>query len=73
MRNVTLRLKGQRFEQVDLDILLLLAQGATHREIAQKTQLSELAVRQRLPVIFDRLGVEDRAGATVEAMRQGLV
>lgn len=61
------------FDKVEMDILRLVAKGATSAEIAQRIHLSEASVRHRLQAIYDRLGVEDRASAAVQAMRRGLI
>jgi DNA-binding NarL/FixJ family response regulator len=60
-------------DQEELEILKLLAQGATNAEIAQETHWSEVSVKRKLQSIFDRLGVEDRTSAAVEAVRRGLI
>lgn len=59
--------------QEEIEILRLLSQGATNREIAQRTHWSEVSVKRKLQRIFDKLGVEDRTSAAVEAMRRGLI
>lgn len=60
-------------DQEELEILKLLSQGATNAEIAQETHWSEVSVKRKLQSIFDRLGVEDRTSAAVEAVRRGLI
>ena len=60
-------------EEDELDILRLLAQGATNAEIVEKTHWSEVSVKRKLQGIFDKLDVEDRTSAAVEAVRRGLV
>lgn len=57
----------------EIEILRLLSQGATNTEIAWDTHWSEVTVKRKLQRIFDKLGVEDRTSAAVEAMRRGLV
>ncbi len=61
------------FDQEEIDILKLLSEGATNREIAQKTHWSEVSVKRKLQMIFDKLEVEDRTSAAVEATRRGLI
>lgn len=65
--------QGSGFEQAEIDIIRLLSRGASRREIAQRTRLSESSVKRRLQRIFDKLGAEDRTSAAVEAMRRGLI
>jgi two-component system NarL family response regulator len=60
-------------DQEELEILKLLAQGATNAEIAHETHWSEVSVKRKLQSIFDKLGVEDRTSAAVEAVRRGLI
>jgi DNA-binding NarL/FixJ family response regulator len=60
-------------DQEEMDILKLLAEGATNKEIAEKAHWSEVSVKRKLQAIFDKLGVEDRTSAVVEAMRRGLI
>jgi DNA-binding NarL/FixJ family response regulator len=57
----------------EIEILKLLSQGATNAEIAEKTHWSEVSVKRKLQTIFDKLGVEDRTSAAVEAVRRGLI
>jgi len=60
-------------DQEEMDILKLLAEGATNKAIAEKAHWSEVSVKRKLQAIFDKLGVEDRTSAVVEAMRRGLI
>jgi DNA-binding NarL/FixJ family response regulator len=60
-------------EQDEIEILRLLAQGATNREIAEKAHWSEVSVKRKLQGIFEKLGVQDRTSAAVEATRRGLI
>ena len=61
------------FDQEEIEILKLMAEGATNIEIALQAHWSEVSVKRKLQAIFDRLGVFDRTSAVVEAMRRGLV
>jgi predicted ATPase/DNA-binding CsgD family transcriptional regulator len=56
----------------ELDVLRLVAQGHTNREIAAALALSENTVARHLTHIFTKTGVENRAGATAFALRHGL-
>jgi DNA-binding NarL/FixJ family response regulator len=55
------------------EVLRLVAEGGTDRQIASELVLSEKTVGRHLENIFARLGVSSRAAATIAAMRQGLV
>jgi DNA-binding NarL/FixJ family response regulator len=54
------------------EVLRLVAEGKTDRQIAGELVLSEKTVGRHLENIFARLGVSSRAAATTVAVRQGL-
>jgi len=56
----------------ELEVLSLIAQGRTNREIAAALVISERTAVNHVSHIFDKLGVENRAGATAFALRHGL-
>lgn len=53
------------------DVLTLLVQGMSNRQIADKLQLQEVSVRARLTGIFRKLGVTSRTQAVGLAIRRG--
>ena len=57
----------------ELDVLRLVAQGRTNREIADALFLSEHTVRRHLQNVFGRLGVSSRAAAVAFAVQHDLV
>lgn len=57
----------------DVEILRLIAGGATNREIARQRFWSEITVKRRLHDIFRKLGVSDRTQAVAESMSRGLL
>jgi DNA-binding CsgD family transcriptional regulator len=59
--------------QRELDVLRLVAEGRSNREIARTLFLSEHTVARHLTHIFTKTGVENRAGAAAYALRQNLV
>lgn len=59
--------------QHDMDILRLLASGASYGEIGAKLYMSERTVRRHMNVIFEKLGTNTRAQAVAEAMRRGVL
>jgi len=59
--------------QRELQVLKLIADGATNREAAAKLFISEASIKTHLLHIYDKLGVRDRAAAVGEAFRRGLV
>jgi DNA-binding NarL/FixJ family response regulator len=70
--------EGQRKELFDLneqviEILRLVAQGATNKEIAEAIHFSEQTIKNKLSIIFQKLHVNNRAEATASAIREGLI
>ncbi|MGY1680532.1 LuxR C-terminal-related transcriptional regulator [Geodermatophilus sp. SYSU D01176] len=57
----------------ELEVLRLVAQGRTNREIADALFLSEHTVRRHLQNVFGRLGVSSRAAAVAFAVQHDLV
>ena len=57
----------------DLEIPRRASKGSTNREIGLATGRTEVAVKKRLQVIFQKLGAVDRAHAVAEAIRRGLI
>jgi DNA-binding NarL/FixJ family response regulator len=55
------------------EVLQLLANGATNRQIAAQLNLSENTVKTHLSNIFSKLDVQSRAEAVAVAYRRGLV
>jgi two-component system, NarL family, response regulator len=57
----------------ELQILELLAQGSTNKEIAAALDISDNTVRHHVNNIMDKLEVSDRTEAVATAMRSGLL
>lgn len=57
----------------ELAVLDFLVKGRSNKEIADLLDLSEDAVKSRLKGLFGKLGVHDRTGAVVSALRHGIV
>lgn len=55
------------------EVLELLVEGCSNREIATRLHVSESTVKNHLHTIYSKLGVDSRAQAVSEAMRRGLV
>lgn len=55
------------------EILQLLADGQTPREVASRLFISPKTVRNHLSRIYEKLGVSDRSQAIVTGLRHGLV
>jgi DNA-binding NarL/FixJ family response regulator len=57
----------------ELEVLALVADGATNRAVAARLHLSEATVKTHLLSIYTKLGVGDRAAAVAEGFRRGLL
>ena len=57
----------------ELDVLSLIATGATNRLIAERLHLSPHTVKEHASAIYGKLGVRNRAEAVNEATRLGLI
>jgi DNA-binding NarL/FixJ family response regulator len=57
----------------EVEVLELVAQGSTNRQIAAALFISEATVKTHLLHIYDKLGVNDRAAAVATAFERGLL
>ena len=57
--------------QRELEVLQLIASGATNREVAERLFISEATVKTHLLHIYAKLGVNDRAAAVGAAFETG--
>jgi DNA-binding NarL/FixJ family response regulator len=57
----------------ELDVLRLMARGASNREIADQLFLAETTVKTHIGALFSKLGARDRAAAIVFAYDAGIV
>jgi ATP/maltotriose-dependent transcriptional regulator MalT len=57
----------------EIEILMLVAQGRSNREIARDLHISDSTVKAHMLHIFDKLGVTDRTAAVTTALRQGII
>jgi DNA-binding NarL/FixJ family response regulator len=62
----------EALSQRELDVLGLVADGSTNREIATRLFVSEATVKSHLLHIYTKLGVNDRASAVATAFDLGL-
>lgn len=71
-RLAALRL-GPAITPREREILALIAAGRANKEIGAALGVSEDTVKRHVSHILDKLGVADRAQATAEAIRRGIV
>ncbi len=57
----------------EIEVLRLIAAGATNREIADRLYWSEVTVKRKVQDILEKLGVANRPQAVAEALRRGLL
>jgi DNA-binding NarL/FixJ family response regulator len=56
----------------ELEIVRLVAAGKKNKEVAEMLSISERTVRTNLTSVFQKLGVRDRIGLVMYALRHGL-
>jgi DNA-binding NarL/FixJ family response regulator len=69
VRKPTLEMPSDR----ELEVLRLIAGGASNREVAAQLFISESTVKTHLQHIYEKLGVRDRAAAVSEAYKRRLL
>jgi two-component system response regulator DegU len=57
----------------EMEVLQLLSEGKTNKEIAKALWISEQTVKTHVAHIFDKLGTSDRTETVAQALRTGLV
>lgn len=57
----------------ELDVLRLVAEGLSNRDVALRLHISENTVKNHLRSVHDKLGVTSRTEAVVTAVRNGLL
>lgn len=67
------RLPGSELTSRELDVLSLLGKGYNNRAVADELGISENTARIHVSRILQKLGVEDRTQAVIEAIRRGLI
>lgn len=55
------------------EVLELIAKGQANKQIASQFEISEDTVKRHVSHILEKLGVKDRAQATAEAIRRGII
>lgn len=57
----------------EIDVLLLVARGATNQEVAESLHISKATVKSHLIQICNKLGVSDRTAAVTTAIQKGII
>ena len=57
----------------EMGIMILLAEGATNKEIADKLHISVHTVKAHLEAIFEKLNAVNRLQAVIQAIRIGII
>ncbi len=57
----------------ETEVLALAARGFTYKEIAMRLGISTRTARNHIAHVYGKLGIHDRAEATLSAVRLGLV
>ena len=73
LRKVQAPAAHETLTEREAEVLQLLAQGRSNKEIARTLQISEDTVKSHVGHIFAKLGVQSRTQAVLSAMRLGLV
>jgi len=64
---------SEHLTERELDVLRLLAQGKSNKEISQALHIADATTKTHVSHILDKLGVSSRAHAALHAVRTGLV
>jgi len=64
---------GEVLSTREIEVLSLVARGASNKEIARNLHISETTVKSHLIHIFSKLGVADRTAAVTAALERGLL
>lgn len=67
------RAKDYGLSNREMEVLQLLSEGKTNKEIAKSLWISEQTVKTHVAHIFDKLGTSDRTETVARALRSGLV
>lgn len=65
--------EAERLSARELEVLGLLAEGATNKEVAVRLHIAERTVKAHVTSIFNKLGVNSRAEAVAVALRSGIL
>ena len=64
---------NQALSAREIDVLLLVARGASNQDVAEKLHVSTATVKSHLIQIYQKLGVSDRTAAVTTAIERGII
>lgn len=64
---------GEALSARELEVVALVARGASNKEIAHALRISEATIKTHLAHIFEKLDVTDRTSAVTRAIERGLI
>jgi DNA-binding NarL/FixJ family response regulator len=67
------RLSAQNLSAREVEVLRLVGRGRANKQIGADLGISEETVKRHVSNIFAKMGVADRAQATAEALRRGII
>jgi len=73
MSEITEKSNAEGLTERELEILALIANGSSNREIGDKLFLSEKTIKNYITSIFQKLQTNDRTQAAVYAIQRGLI
>ena len=73
MTNRQLTLASRPLTVREIQMLRLAAASKSNKQIADEMETTEQTVKNRFRLLYDRLGVGDRAGAVAKALREGVI
>jgi DNA-binding NarL/FixJ family response regulator len=73
MSELTEKSNAEGLTERELEILALIANGASNREIGDRLYLSEKTIKNYITSIFQKLQTNDRTQAAVYAIQRGLI
>jgi DNA-binding NarL/FixJ family response regulator len=65
--------RGEELSRRELEVLALIAQGASNKQIARQLKVAERTVKAHVTSVFHKLAVDTRAQAVAVALRKGLI
>ncbi len=63
----------ERLSAREIEVLILVARGATNQEVAETLHISKATVKSHMIQICSKLGVSDRTAAATTALERGII